>query len=109
MIGMTRAARKLKVSVSLDALVLREVDRRANREGASRSAILERWLNNALLDERRSRLEEDTARYYDSLTDSKRADDDAWTQAAARGARELRIDDHRPRKAPRPSARRSRG
>jgi metal-responsive CopG/Arc/MetJ family transcriptional regulator len=37
------AARKVKISVSLDAALLGVLDRLAQNEGTSRSAVMERW------------------------------------------------------------------
>jgi metal-responsive CopG/Arc/MetJ family transcriptional regulator len=85
--------RKVKISVSLGADVLGAVDRLAAREGATRSAVVERWLREASRRERVARLEEETAAYYDSLTVAEREDDAAWAAASSRAARRLRIDD----------------
>jgi len=86
------AVRKVKISVSLGADVLGAVDRLAAREGATRSAVVERWLREASRRERVARLEEETAAYYDSLTAAEREDDAAWAAASSRAARQLRID-----------------
>jgi MoxR-like ATPase len=88
-----KVARKVKVSVSVGADLLRAVDRLAAQEGATRSAVVERWLREASTRERAARLEEETAAYYDSLTAAEREDDAGWAAAASRAARQLRIDD----------------
>jgi metal-responsive CopG/Arc/MetJ family transcriptional regulator len=96
-------ARKVKVSVTLDADVLGTVDRLAASEGATRSAIVQRWLRQiskrALLVE----LEKETAAYYDALSVAERADDAAWAASASQAARSLQLDEG----PERPSARRA--
>ena len=86
-------ARKVKISISLDADLLELVDRRAAEEGATRSAVMERWLRQVSHRTKLARLEEETARYYDSLTDEERDEDAALAAASSRAARKLRVDD----------------
>ena len=104
MISMT-AARKVKISVSIDAQLLGLVDRSAANEGATRSAVMERWLRQASRQARAARLEEETAAYYDALTGEEKTDDAAWAAASSIAARRLRVDDASPTR----SARRGRG
>jgi transposase-like protein len=92
MIGMTIAARKVKVSVSIDPAVLGAVDRYAARVGVTRSAAMERWLAQLSHRENLSRLEEETAAYYDALTEIERRDDAAWAGGASAVARRLDFD-----------------
>ena len=95
-------ARKLKISVSLDAELLAAVDRRAAKEKTTRSAIMERWLWGASRQADLRRLEEETAAYYDALTPAERAEDAAWAEFATRSAGKLTIDDPEPRRGRRP-------
>lgn len=90
--GMT-TARKLKISISLDAELLEVVDRRAESEHTTRSAIMEQWLRRASRQAELQRLEEETAAYYDALTPSEKREDAAWTAAATRSFRKLKIDE----------------
>jgi metal-responsive CopG/Arc/MetJ family transcriptional regulator len=85
--------RKLKISISLDADLLDTVDRRAEREKTTRSAIMEQWLRSASRQAELQRLEEETAAYYDSLTPSEKAEDAEWVEFASRSARKLTIDE----------------
>jgi metal-responsive CopG/Arc/MetJ family transcriptional regulator len=87
------AARKLKISISLDATLLDAVDRRAAAEKTTRSAVMERWLRSASRQADLQRLEEETAAYYDSLTPTENAEDAEWAALASRSARKLVIDD----------------
>jgi MoxR-like ATPase len=89
-------ARKVKISVSLDAEVLDALDRAAANEGATRSAVMERWLRQVSRRSSAARLEEETATYYDRLTAADRDDDAAWAASSARAARNLRIDEATP-------------
>jgi hypothetical protein len=90
--GMT-AGRKVKISISLDADLLGIVDRRAAEEGATRSAVMERWLRQVSHRNKLARLEEETASYYDALTESERQEDASWAAASSKAARGLRIDE----------------
>jgi metal-responsive CopG/Arc/MetJ family transcriptional regulator len=95
-------ARKVKISVSLDAGVLDAVDRLAAREGSTRSAVMERWLREASRAAKVARLAEETAAYYDALTPSERAEDADLAAASSRSARRLAIDEQTsPRRPPR--------
>lgn len=91
------AVRKVKISISLAADVLGAVDRLAAREGATRSAVVERWLHAASRREKAARLEEETAAYYDSSTATERDDDAVWAAVSSRAARRLRVDEAPPR------------
>jgi metal-responsive CopG/Arc/MetJ family transcriptional regulator len=86
-------ARKVKISVSIDPSLLGAVDRYAARAGVTRSAAMERWLSQISRQENLNRLEEETAAYYEALTEAERADDRVWTLAASVKARKLRIDE----------------
>jgi metal-responsive CopG/Arc/MetJ family transcriptional regulator len=88
-------ARKVKVSVSLGADLLRTLDRLAASEGSTRSSVMERWLREASRRARLARLEEETASYYDALTPAERDEDARWAAAASRAGRKLQIDDAR--------------
>jgi hypothetical protein len=92
MIGMT-AARKIKVSVSLAADLLQVVDRAAQHDGSTRSAVMERWLRESHRRSRLARLEEETAVYYDSLTARDEDEDARWAAQASGAARRLTIDE----------------
>jgi len=98
-------ARKLKVSISLDAELLAVVDRRAATEKTTRSAIMEQWLRHASRQSELQRLEEETAAYYDALTPAEKEDDAEWLEFASRSAQKLTIDEPAPRRGRR--ARRS--
>ena len=66
------AARKVKISVSIDPSLLGAVDRYAARVGVTRSAAMERWLSQISRQENLNRLEEETAAYYEALTEAER-------------------------------------
>lgn len=99
-------ARKLKISVSLDAELVAAVDRAAAKSGETRSALLERWLRQSQRRSLATRLEEETAAYYDSLTPSETAEDEGWAAFASQAARRIDVDSGgqagRPHRAKRP-------
>jgi MoxR-like ATPase len=105
---MTRSM-KVKVSVSIDAEVLGLVDRSAANEGATRSAVMERWLRQAAYQTKVVRLAEDTAAYYNALSAADRQDDADWAAISSRAARSLQIDGPSPAATPRRPHRRRRG
>lgn len=82
----------MKISVSLDAAVVDAVDRRAAKEGTTRSAVMEQWLKRASGQAALARLEEETAAYYDALGPAEKHDDRAWAKVASRAAGTLVID-----------------
>lgn len=104
MFGMT-SVRKVKVSISVDADVLAAVDRLAANEGTTRSAFMERWLRQLSHRAKVARLEEETAAYYDALTETEREDDATWAVASSKAARRLQVD-HKSRRAT-PAAKRA--
>src|SRR5262245_44502933 len=107
MMGMT--ARKVKISISIDAALLATVDRYAAANKVTRSAALERWLSQVSRQERLNRLEEETAAYYDSLTEADRREDTEWVSFATKSFRKIYIDDGWPEAPPAsPRKRRSR-
>ena len=85
-------ARKVKVSVSIDPAVLGAVDRYAARTGVTRSAAMERWLAQLSHRENLTRLEEETATYYEALSEAEQRDDADWAAGASAAARRLDID-----------------
>jgi metal-responsive CopG/Arc/MetJ family transcriptional regulator len=87
------AARKLKISISLDATLLASVDHRAAKEKTTRSAIMEQWLRSASRQSELQRLEEETAAYYDAMTPTEKQEDAEWAEFASRSARKLIIDE----------------
>lgn len=94
--------RKVKISISIDAALLANVDRYAAANHVTRSAALERWLAQVSHRERLNRLEEETAAYYDSLTEADKRDDAEWAEFATKSARKLNIDDGWPDAPPAP-------
>jgi len=94
--------RKVKISVSIDAALLANLDRYAASKRVTRSAALERWLAQVGHRERLNRLEDETAAYYDSLTDAERHEDAEWAEFATQAARKLHIDDGWPDPPPPP-------
>ena len=85
--------RKVKISISIDAALLANVDRYAAANRVTRSAALERWLTQVSHREKLNRLEEETVAYYTSLTDAERREDAAMAEASSRNAKKLEIDD----------------
>ncbi|HEY3235514.1 MAG TPA: hypothetical protein VGJ84_12425 [Polyangiaceae bacterium] len=83
--------RKLSLTVAEDVLLL--LDRAAERSGATRSAMVDRWLRRAARSELEDQLRLATIEYYDSLTVTERAEQAAIAQASSRAARRVSIED----------------
>jgi metal-responsive CopG/Arc/MetJ family transcriptional regulator len=85
---------KQKLSITLDADVVREVDRAAKSlPGATRSSVIELWLRRAALGEAEARLRAETIAYYEGLSPKERAEERAMARAASRAAKHLAFDD----------------
>jgi hypothetical protein len=97
---MSMTVRKVKISISIDAALLANVDRYAAANHVTRSAALERWLGQVSHREKLNRLEEETAAYYDSLTEADRRDDAEWAEFATKSFRKVHVDDGWPTPAP---------
>jgi metal-responsive CopG/Arc/MetJ family transcriptional regulator len=85
--------RKEKISITVDADLLDVVDRMAAREGATRSGFMEAVLRQLSHRAKVTRLEEETAAYYDALTKAEREDDASWAAASSNAARKLQVDE----------------
>jgi hypothetical protein len=105
---MSMTVRKVKISISIDAALLANVDRYAAANHVTRSAALERWLSQVSHRDRLTRLEEETAAYYDSLSAADKRDDAEWTEFATKSYRKLHIDDGWPDAPPAAGARKAR-
>ncbi len=83
---------KVRIGITVEAELLRTVDRQARVRGASRSAVIEDWLRAAALADAREQLDLAAEAYYRSLTPAQRRDDAAMGRAASQAARKLHID-----------------
>ncbi len=77
-------ANKTKLSVTVSPDLLAQIDEEIARapEGATRSAVVERWLREASQRRAVDRLAEETARYYRERTSEQREDDEDWAAVA---------------------------
>ena len=91
------AARKIKVSVTLADDLLARIDRKAHRQGSTRSALIEQWLRLSVRHEAKRELEEATRAYYDSLTPSESAEEASLSRGLSSAAKRLRIEESVPR------------
>jgi metal-responsive CopG/Arc/MetJ family transcriptional regulator len=69
---------KTKVSVTVAAGLLREVDRIAGKRG--RSAVFEEALSSWLRRRRQAELDRAIESYYRSLSDAEHSEDDQWAR-----------------------------
>ena len=85
---------RTKLSITLSPDVVKEVDRAVERRIAdSRSAVIEKWLRRGSRLEAEDQLREDTIAYYESLSESHRAQDASISRAASKTVRRLTFDD----------------
>jgi len=72
---------KARVTVTISQGLLARIDRAArNREGASRSSIIEEWLRSAAEHQARRALDEAIADYYDGMTAEERDEGAEWAR-----------------------------
>jgi metal-responsive CopG/Arc/MetJ family transcriptional regulator len=83
---------KLKLSVTLSEDLVSRLDRESRRRGTTRSATLEGWLRGAARQSAEREIEEATVRYYESLTEGERRDDEQLARGLSRAARRVKID-----------------
>jgi hypothetical protein len=86
-----KAARKAKVSVTLDRRLLAAIDRRVTA-GATRSEIIEEWLRLAALAQARRELDALTAAYYEGRTAGQQAEDERLAAFSTRAFGERALD-----------------
>lgn len=84
---------KLKVSLTLSADLVSLVDRDARRTNGTRSGVVELWLRRASSASARTRVEEATIAYYESLRSDERGEDEALAKALPSAARKVSFDD----------------
>lgn len=84
-------ARKLKISVTLSADLVRRIDQKAGKAG-TRSGVIERWLQRAARLEAEREVDEATAAYYESLTADDVAEEEALARSLSRASRKLEVD-----------------
>jgi len=91
------------VSLSLSADLLRRVDSRVRETaGTTRSSVVEDWLRSAARETARSRLDDEIATYYDSLSPAAAREHVSLAQGGSHAARRIDYDG---RMAPRRKAR----
>ncbi len=80
---------KVKVTVTLAPEIVAALDEKASMGGAgSRSAALEEVLREWQHAEALRKLEEETAAYYDSMSEQEKQEDDDWAEFSGRIAAE---------------------
>ncbi len=86
-------AKKAKVSVTISADLLAEIDSFANRSGiGNRSNVIELWLRRAAREQNSRQLERDTIEYYQSLTAAEIKEDADWAAASSNEFKRLGTD-----------------
>jgi metal-responsive CopG/Arc/MetJ family transcriptional regulator len=87
------SAAKVKISITLSRDLVERIDEEAARQPSlSRSGVIEMWLRRGARADASRALEDDTIRYYESLTANERAEDEAIARASSRAARRIRYD-----------------
>ncbi len=85
--------RKVKLSITLSADLVRALDRQASAgSGRTRSSVLESWLRSVERSHRARALDQAVAAYYDALDDEARDDDESLSTALTGAARRVRVD-----------------
>lgn len=86
-------ARKAKVSVTISADLLSQIDAFAKQSGIkNRSKVFELWLRKAAQAQLGKQLEQDTAEYYEALNAEAAEDDAEWSAASSDEFGRLGVD-----------------
>lgn len=88
-----RMPAKAKLSITLSADLVERIDEEVRQTpGANRSSVIEQWLRSASRDVAAAMLREETVRYYRSLSEEEREEDEAIASASSEKARRVRYD-----------------
>jgi metal-responsive CopG/Arc/MetJ family transcriptional regulator len=88
MASKSSASAKVKVTVSLNSELVKELDMLVTETGvASRSLLMEDALRKWLNEQKRQKIEREMEAYYLSLTDQEKQEDREWGHTAAEAAR----------------------
>ena len=86
-------ARRVKISVSLPADLVADVDRRARAlPSGGRSGVIETWLRRGARVQAESELREAVVAYYSARSEDEVADDDELSRSLSVAARRLDVD-----------------
>jgi len=86
-------AAKVKLSITLSRALVDRIDAEVEASaGASRSSVIEQWLRKGRRANAATALREETVRYYESLSEEERAEDEAIARAASSRSRSVRYD-----------------
>ena len=86
----TSSAPKVKVTASLDAELVRSMDKLLETlEIRSRSQLIEKILIDWLTEQKKREIESQVEEYYLSLSDEERTEDRDWNKIASRSAQKL--------------------
>jgi len=95
------SANRVKISISLPADLVADVDRRAKTlPSGGRSGVIEAWLRRGARAQAESELREAVVAYYAARSEEERTEEDALSRSLSAAARRLRIDERqRPRRS----------
>ena len=86
----TSSLKKVKVTASLDAQLVKNLDEFLKEsKSRSRSQLIEDVLSKWQIEQKRRQLESQVEKYYLSLSDEEQKEDRQWSQVAAESARHL--------------------
>ena len=86
----TSSLKKVKVTASLDAQLVKNLDEFLKEsKSRSRSQLIEDVLSKWQIEQKRRQLESQVEEYYLSLSDEEQKEDRQWSQIAAKSARHL--------------------
>lgn len=81
---------KVRVTASLDPALIQAIDELAKEAGhASRSRLIEEALHHWIAEQRRRDLEQQIEKYYLSLSEAEREEDQEWAEGASHAATRL--------------------
>jgi metal-responsive CopG/Arc/MetJ family transcriptional regulator len=86
----TSSPAKIKITASLDTELVKAIDAYLTQSNIrSRSRLIENVLHNWYQQQKKREIENQTEKYYLSLSDEERKEDRAWTEIAAKSTKHL--------------------
>ncbi len=83
----TRALQKTKLTVTISADVVDEINEISKEKGAPRSQIMEEALRYWLRQSKKKAIEKDIEAYYLSLTEKEKKEDSEWVKMTTESAK----------------------
>ena len=89
---MNRTCFQTRLRLPSTRSLVERIDSVAERDGLTRSSVVDKWLQLALYRQLTKQLDLSTVAYYESLSDAQRLEDDDWSLLSSRQLFSLDLD-----------------